>query len=555
MHMSVFPRLTNSAAGFGFGCWARRMVAAILAALLLAGCATDGPSGVQSETYSEATARRVFENAYGHIQERYIERVAIAPLALNGMRGLLAAQNSPGLHLNDQPETIAVMARGNMVARFQRPNAHDAEGWAEVTAGVVQSASAAEPQMAALAAEDIYQTVLDGVVEMLDPFSRYASARDAEQQRAAREGFDGLGISIRTENGVTHVVSVMVGTPAAAGGLLTGDQITHVDGEPLAGLEPNDVVDRLRGPVGSQVVLDMLRGTPPRPVQVQLRRAHVVPETVEARMEGDLAIFRISSFNRTTTHDLEREYGRLAQNRIGGIIIDLRGNPGGLLDQAVLAADLFLDRGVVISTFGRHPAASSIFTADARQIGNGVPMVVLINGRSASAAELMAAALQDRGRATVIGTTTHGKGSVQNLARLPNGGELLITWSRMHAPSGYILDGLGVLPSICTANPAALDSTADVYASLEDYAVRAARWHRYDHVDLPLAGILRTACPASMEQLDSDIALAKRLLHDPALYQHALRPVLESAAANGLTGRGTSRHVSGALTASPRTGN
>jgi carboxyl-terminal processing protease len=516
------------------------MAAAGAVALALAGCGALAPNTFQSETYSENTAKRVFEDAYDHIQERYIEPVAIAPLALNGMRGLLATQEGPGLRLNDQAETIAVMTHGNTLAQFQRPGTHDAEGWAEVTAGVVQSASTAEPKMAALSAEEIYQTVLNGVVELLDPFSRYASARDAEQQRAAREGFDGIGISIRTENGETHVIKVMLGTPAAASGLLTGDLITHVDGQPLAGLEPNDVVERLRGPVGSEVVLGVLRGDPPRPVQVQLRRAHVVPATVEARMDGNLAIFRISSFNRTTSDDLEQEYARLAQKPIHGIIIDLRGNPGGLLDQAVLAADLFLDRGIVISTFGRHPAASSIFTADARQIAEGVPMVLLINGRSASAAELMAAALQDRGRATVIGTTTHGKGSVQNLARLPNGGELLITWSRMHAPSGYILDRLGVLPSICTANPAALESTAAVSASLDNYAVSAARWHRYDHVDPPLAEALRTACPASMEQPDSDIALAKRLLHDPTLYQQAVRPVLESAAAHALTGRGTS---------------
>jgi len=283
-----------------------------------------------------------------------------------------------------------------------------------------------------------------------------------------------------------------------------------------------------------------LRPDSSQPLQVELRRSHVVPQTVEASLEDGLAVLRIASFNRNTTRDLEREYLRLARQRTDGMIIDLRGNPGGLLDQAVLAADLFLDDGVVISTFGRHPAASSVFTADLREIAQGVPMAILINGRSASAAELMAAALQDRGRAVVIGTTTHGKGTVQNLSRLPNGGELLITWSRIHAPSGYILDGLGVLPSICTAGPAPLDSRAALSARLDAFAVHSVRWQRYDHVDPPLAAALRADCPSKTEQPESDLELAKRLLRDPMLYARSLRPTLESARTVVAAGHGTS---------------
>lgn len=536
----MVPRLTIAASCYGNIRTARGMVAAILAILFLAGCAANGPSEFQSETYAEDEARRVFADAFDHIQQRYIEQVAIAPLALNGLRGLLARQDASTLHLHDRPEAISVMNRNSTLARYPRPAPHDAAGWAEVTAGIVQHASQAEPQLRELPAEAVYKTVLDGVVELLDPYSRYASAREAEQQRSAREGFDGIGISIRIEDGHTHVIAVMPGTPADAGGLLAGDRITHVDGEPLAGREIGDVVDLLQGPVGSEVTLNLLRPDPPQTLRVQLKRSHVVPKTVEASLQDGLALFRIASFNRNTTREMEREYLRLAQNRTRGMIIDLRGNPGGLLDQAVLAADLFLDGGVVISTFGRHPAASSIFTADLREIAQGVPMVLLINGRSASAAELMAAALQDRGRAVVIGTTTHGKGTVQNLSRLPNGGELLITWSRIHAPSGYILDGLGVLPSICTANAAPLTNRTAVSARLDAFAVQSARWHRYDHVDPPLATALREDCPSGNEQPDSDVELAKWLLRDPALYARALRPTLESALTVLAAGRGTS---------------
>lgn len=505
-------------------------VALVLGVLaLVPGCAME--PDFRSETYSQSEARRLFADAYGHIQDRYIEPVAVEPLALAGMRGLLAAQNNPSLRLHEGGRSLAVMAQGARLAEFARPDARDADGWAEVTAGVVQSASAVEPRLRALPAEDIYQTVLNGAVGLLDPFSRYATRQEAERQRAAREGFDGIGITIQTKDGVTRVIEVLEGTPAAGGGLAPGDRITHVDGEPLAGLDTVAVVERLRGPAGSAVVLDLLRSDgPPRPLRVSVLRAHVVPVTVHTELQGDLAVIRIAGFNRNTTRDLERQYRDLPKRRVRGIILDLRGNPGGLLDQAVETADLFLSGGVVISTFGRHPAASSVFTADTHLIAAGLPMVVLANGGSASSAELLAAALQDRGRAVIVGTTTHGKGSVQNLTRLPNGGELIITWSRLHAPSGYILDGLGVLPSICTAEPLAVENLAQVFARLDAYAVRAARWQRYNHVDAPLAAALRAGCPAGEGNGDADMTLAKRLLHNPALFERALRPSLQSAA-------------------------
>lgn len=497
--------------------------APILVGLLLAGCALQS-SGPKSEPFSETAARRVFADAYTYIQDRYIEPVAIAPLAVNGIRGLLAAQKDPGLRLQERAGVLAVMARGNRVAEFSRPGAHDAEGWADVTAAVVERTGTVQPALRNWPAEDVYQTVLDGVVGLLDPFSRYATARMAEQQRAAREGFDGIGITIQTKDGVTRVVEVLEGTPAASGGLAAGDEITHVDGEPLAGLDTAAVVEKLRGPAGSLVVLDVRRTIPPQPLRITIHRAHVVPITVHTELDGDVAVIRIASFNRTTARNLERQYRELPRGRVRGIVIDLRNNPGGLLDQAVLAADLFLKDGVVISTFGRHPAASTVFTADRHRIATGVPMVLLTNGHSASAAEVFAASLQDRGRAVVVGTTTHGKGTVQNLTRLPNGGELVLTWSRLHAPSGYMLDGLGVLPSICTAEPVLPDSRAQVLARLDAYTVRAARWHRYDSVDPSLAAELRAACPAGDGDAEGDLRLAKRMLHWPALYGAALRP-------------------------------
>ncbi|MCA8929320.1 MAG: PDZ domain-containing protein [Alphaproteobacteria bacterium] len=485
----------------------------------------------------------MFADAYGHIQDRYIEPVAIGPLAMAGLKQLLATQNDPSLRLQVVGTKVVLMAQGAKLAEFARPDRHDAKGWARVTADAIERAAAVEPGLRAEPAEAIYQEVFDGALALLDPFSRYASAEAAAQQRAAREGFDGLGISIQTVDGVTRVVEVMEGTPAQGGGLEVGDVITHVDGHPLAGLDSTAVIERLRGPAGSLAVLDLRRPVPgqprppPRILQVKVRRAHVVPVTVHTRLDGNLAVIRISSFNRNTTRDLERQYRQLPIGRVRGLILDLRDNPGGLLDQAVLTADLFLDSGVVISTFGRHPAASSVFIADRHRIAAGLPIVLLTNGGSASSAEMLAASLQDRGRAVVVGTVTHGKGSVQNLARLPNGGELVITWSRLHAPSGYILDGLGVLPTVCTAAANKNGNAEPIAARLDDYAMQAPRWQRYNHVDPALAATLRAACPAGPADEARDMELAKNLLRHPALYRRALRP------APGTTAAGTASHA------------
>jgi carboxyl-terminal processing protease len=530
MHIQVVIPTSTLAACLGL---VRRMAAvalALAAVAWLSGCASK-PS-FQTEAYSEADTQQLFEEAFSRIQDRYIEPVVIGSLALAGMRDLLAAQNNPSLRLQVSTDTVLLINRGTELAKLERPDGHDADGWAEVTAAVVQRARAAEPSLQALPAEAIYRIILNGGVGLLDRFSRYATAAIATQQRAAREGFDGIGILIQTLEGITRVIEVLEGTPAQGGGLAVGDHITHVDDIPLAGLDAAAVIELMRGPPGSRVALDLLRGNiPPRAQQVSVYRAYIVPVSVHTNLWDGLALIQITSFNRNTARDLEQQFSGLSRKNVRGLILDLRGNPVGLLDQAVLTADLFLSGGVIISTFGRHAAASSIFTADTHQIAAGLPMVVLINGDSASSAELLAAALQDRGRAVIIGTTTHGKGSVQNLARLPNGGELIITWSRLHAPSGYILDGLGVLPNICTAEAMAPNNFAQVFASMDAYASRMPRWHRYDHIDPPLAAALRTACPAGVGDHTHDLELAQRLLRDPALYARALRPALSDTAA------------------------
>jgi carboxyl-terminal processing protease len=200
---------------------------------------------------------------------------------------------------------------------------------------------------------------------------------------------------------------------------------------------------------------------------VQITRAHVVPETVIYRKEGRIAYFRIYSFNTETTESLKRAISN-ARNEIGsameGVILDLRENPGGLLNQSVSLANIFLSEGRIVSTHGRHPESHQFFDASGNDMLQGLPVVVLIDGNSASAAEIVAAALQDNGRAVLVGSNTFGKGTVQTVLPLPNKGEITLTWARFHAPSGYTLHGLGVLPNVCTVARASAD---DVLADLD----------------------------------------------------------------------------------------
>lgn len=506
------------------------LVALCLVFGLLGGCA--GTSGSGERDYSHEQTRDMFEVAYGHVQERFIERLPMETIALAGLSGLSVIDGR--MQVTPRDGSILLLKEGQEVQRFAWPETNDGESWAAVTADVVDRARQASPVSAAALPEEIYSAVMDAVVGTLDQYSRYEGAVSANNQQQSRNGFGGIGVIIRTENDQTTVVETLPDTPAAAAGLQAGDQITHADGKPLVGLSPQQVAQHLRGKVGTNVVIDVLKAAAGTSARVSIVRAPIVPLTVLGRLEQGVVIIRIRSFNRRTAADLEDEIEQLETLQGGplpGLVLDLRNNPGGLLDQAVQAADLFLRSGPVITTRGRHPAANSAFAADSYQIAKNVPIVILTNGRSASASEMLAASLQDRGRAVVIGSASHGKGSVQNLQEMPNGGELAITWSRMHSPAGYVLDGLGVLPNICTSKPFKNDAVGMLHYEQDRLARQFQDWRRYDRVDLGLAGTLRRNCPASFETLASDLDLAAKILLAPSIYRLALAPSVKATVA------------------------
>jgi len=298
----------------------------------------------------------------------------------------------------------------------------------------------------------LIEAALDGMLTSLDPHSGYLSPENFEDMQDTTRGeYGGLGIEITSEDGVVKVISPMDGTPAARAGVQAGDYITAVNGESVLGMPVAEAVKQMRGPVGEIVTLTIAREKSD-PFDVKLVREVIKPKAAVARMEGDYGYVRLASFNEKATDEVAAAIqGLRAKNpKMRGLVFDLRNNPGGLLDQAVGVSDLFLDGGEVVSQRGRDPRDIERYNARGGDILNGLPVVVLVNSGSASAAEIVAGALQDRKRAEVVGLTTFGKGSVQTVIPLRGGvdGALKLTTARYYTPSGRSIQKTGIDPDL-----------------------------------------------------------------------------------------------------------
>ncbi|HEX7968218.1 MAG TPA: S41 family peptidase [Stellaceae bacterium] len=311
--------------------------------------------------------------------------------------------------------------------------------------------------------EQLVEAAINGMLSALDPHSSYMNAKNfRDMQVQVRGEFGGLGIEVTMENGLVKVVSPIDDTPAARGGLKPGDYITHIDGEPVAGLSLNEAVEHMRGPVNSDIKLT-IRREGRDPFEVKLTRAVVKIQSVKSHLEGsDIGYIRITSFNEQTDSGLQSAMKALksqAGDKLAGIVLDLRNNPGGLLDQAIAVSDDFLEQGEIVSTRGRHPEAGARYNARPGDITTGLPMVVLINGGSASASEIVAGALQDHHRAVLLGTRSFGKGSVQTIVQLPGHGAMRLTTARYYTPSGRSIQAKGIEPDIIV-EPAKIEKLA-----------------------------------------------------------------------------------------------
>ncbi len=300
---------------------------------------------------------------------------------------------------------------------------------------------------------DLIENAINGMLTGLDPHSSYMNAKSFRDMQVQTRGeFGGLGIEVTQENGYIKVISPIDDTPAMRAGVKAGDLITALDGQTVQGMSLNDAVEKMRGAPNTRIVITVRREGTEKPLDIALVREVIKLRVVRSRMEGDdIAYIRISSFSEQTETSMRKAFNDLkaqSGDKLRGVILDLRNNPGGLLPESISVSDDFLDRGEIVSTRGRHAEDTQRWNAKAGDMTGGLPVVVLINGGSASASEIVAGALQDHRRAIILGTRSFGKGSVQTVSPLPGNGGMRLTTARYYTPSGRSIQGLGITPDV-----------------------------------------------------------------------------------------------------------
>ena len=555
----------------------KRMVLVFVVGTILGACATNPePSNTQHITPSGSHA----ENPHKHkgfeetveyfgteeiytlsagisgITERYIEEVAPQKLAIDALGGLSAIDPSIDVILqngqkNDHDNLLLQMAQFNHSAFergtidkidvFSLPKSIEPRIWAEFISNVVNIAKDHSPILNKTNSDKVLESLFDGMLVGLDVFSRYAGPIEADHNRARREGFGGIGVHFSDEKTILGIgkkgfpiTSVTTGTPAADAGLVPGDRIISISGHNVSGYKMQKLAAMLRGPVGSKIAIGILREYGGKtPIIFNLTRAHIIPETVTATVNNNILNIRINSFNRLTAGEVRDSISavndKIESGAISGIVMDLRDNPGGLLMQSVNVADLFLTKGDIIATNGRHQDSIHKYHAGGIDIARNLPLAILINGDSASAAEVLAGALQDQGRAVVIGTTSYGKGSVQTVLGLPNSGEITLTWSRLITPSGYAIHQLGILPNVCASEGTALPSENQ----MDENETLLRQWREIGLNFGEKRQILRKSCRDTAKKVDESRLriLARNVIANHKLYAKAIEMSLPTDSA------------------------
>jgi carboxyl-terminal processing protease len=510
---AVYPRLAAALARAG----------TLVLLVMLAACA-------ERQALPNDPPGRLFARGLDEISDLYIVPVSSRKLALAGAARLSRLDDK--FSLSEDPGsdgTELVLAYGGVqVAAYPVPVHDDPHDWGALMGRLEAAAKMASPTVATLPEEQIDKILFDGITGSLDRFSRYAPPEAARDQRAMRDGFGGIGITLEVSNDEFRITSVSSHGPADIAGIRPDDRLIAVDNLPTAGRSQSDIAHALRGPILSPVEVTVYRPTTGQKRTYRLQRELVILPTVTIGQDGGIAVFQVTSFNQNTTQQIVEALAALKREmgpRLRGVVLDLRDNPGGLLDQAVSLSDVFIASGPIISTVGRHPASRQIFEASGDSVAPQIPLVVLINGSSASSSEIVAAALQDAGRAVVIGTASYGKGTVQTVLRLPNDGELTLTWAQLVAPSGYLLNEHGVIPTLCTSDLGDNDASLQIAVQrTESLLGSPAAMRPRGSLDEGGWAQLRRSCPPRTGEPEIDLKLAKRLLADPVLYSQALHP-------------------------------
>ena len=509
-----------------------RPAAALMRAFSLVLLATLAACAEHQALPSDPTGR-LFARGLDQITDLYISPVSSRKLVLAGAVRLarldekFSVSETPG---PDKATLLVLNYAGAEVAAYPTPSHDDPHDWGALMGRLVASAKTASPTVAALSDDQIDKTLFDGITAALDRFSRYSSPDVARDQRASRDGFGGIGVTLDTSNDEFRITAVTPNGPAEQAGIKPDDQLVAIDKVPTAGRSHSDVVHALRGPILSLVEVTVYRPGLGQNRTYRLQRELVILPTVKVSRDGGIAVFQVASFNQNTTQQIVEALGVLKREmgpQLRGIVLDLRGDPGGLLDQAVSLSDVFIPNGPIVATVGRHPASRQFFEASGDSVAPQTPVAVLINGGSASSSEIVAAALQDAGRAVVIGSASYGKGTVQTVLRLPNDGELTLTWAQLVAPSGYLLHEHGVVPTLCTSDLG--DDDGSVQIAIERAATATPTQPNATRARASLDenawSQLRRSCPTRQGDHEIDLKVAKRLLADPVLYSQAVHAI------------------------------
>jgi carboxyl-terminal processing protease len=493
-------------------------------AVLFLGLLVSLQAAIAAPGFDVRLAARVFSAALAFAAPRTLDPATPADLALWGLHGITAID--PSLNTGRDGNQVRLAAPDRLLLARTAPPDGDANGWGKLAAEMNESAFGASIALRHAGFQGMVQNFFDEMFNHLDPYSRYVPPLPAQAVRTRLEVDAGAGVTlVRRKNGV--VVSDLVPEgPAAIAGARIGDRVLEVDGRDVRRASVNRVQRYLTGPEGSEASLRVLSldGTTRK---LLLSLAYVPPETVFAHRVDDMLVLRVTAFDGNTAERLSQalEAGMAAAPQPGMVVLDLRGNRGGLLRQAVTAVALLAEQGVIASTAGRDPQATHDWRIDGGgDLTHGAKLVVLVDGRTASAAEIMAAALADLGRGVVVGSTTLGKGLVQTITGLPDGGELYVTWSRVLAPKSWPIQALGVMPQICTSR-----GSDELHRELQD--LTHGTWDMEEAVNRTRAARaplrmgqaleLRQPCPAA-EGGDADMDTARFLAAHPAAYAAAL---------------------------------
>ena len=513
--------------------------------LQLPALARGGSAGNAEERFDLLRAAGVYTSALTFMGPRILEPVAVPQLIAWGLSGIAAIDPRLRAEVRDGRLRLRLIGpdrREHVLLLRPTPNATDTSAWARETAEIQEAAYNVSPLLRTAGSGAIVRGFFDEMFNHLDPYSRYSPPEEAEDGRTRRAGQAGVGITVASRAGQIVVATAPADGPAAVEGVRAGDALLSIDGKNTRGRDVATLLGWLRGPEDTSVSVSW-RGRDGETRSADLTRTLIPPETVQGELQGSVLVLRVSDFNNATglrvgnVIELQlHESGTTStpsQPMLSGIIIDLRGNRGGVLRQAVIAADTILPPGVIATTQGRYPDASRILRSTTGDLVPFLPVVVIVDGRTASAAEVLAAALADRGRAVVVGSATLGKGLVQTIAQLPDGGELRVTWSRIIAPRGWPIQTLGVMPQICTSLSAEA-LTRQLEELSAGRAPMAAALDRHHATRPPLTAqqalALRAPCPAA-EGREADMRVAHLLIENPANYAAALLPPMRNAAA------------------------